>query len=494
MIRTGAQYLEGLRTPREVYVGGEKVTQVLDYAPFRRPIESYAALYDLKHDPAEQDVLTRREDDGELYDISFLVPKSEEELVAKGAAFRRYARLSYGCMGRGPEFMAALIAGLSESHDWFDSYHDGGGANVANYCRYVKENDLFLTHALGNPQSDRSKQSHQQKNPYLHLRAKEETKAGLVIRGAKQLATAAPMTDEVLVFPNGRQFGAGDEAYALCFAVPTDSPGLKIICREPLVRDDNLTVYDHPLSARFEEIDALLVFDDVLVPWDRVFFYNNLEAANNMRFMTGVAAFSGHQSMRRAAVRAALSVATAQAIVRSVKTDGFPNVGELIGRLIASYKAVEAIIYRSERDPRITDTGTYWPNSDYQTAHGLLFPDFYVTMLEVIKRTSAAGLMLTPTAGDFAGEAGEFAETYFAGAEMGGAERVQLAKLGWDLAGDAFGQRLAHYERFYIGEPMFVASFYSRSADISEGQVLLDELLAEGKEALEQRKATSVNA
>ena len=495
MIRTGADYLEGLRKPREVFVAGEKITQVLEYAPFRRPIESYAALYDLKHDPAAQETLTYREEpDGDLYDISWLVPKSEEQLLAKGQAFRRFARQTYGCMGRGPEFMAALIAGLSESADWFDQHHDGGGDNVRNYCRYVKENDLFLTHALGNPQSDRSKQSHQQKNPFLHLRAKEETKDGLVIRGAKQLATAAPMTDEVLVFPNGRQFGPGDEAYALCFAVPTDSPGLKIICREPLVRSDELTLYDHPLSARFEEIDALLVFDDVLVPWDRVFFYDNLDAANNMRFMTGVAAFSGHQSMHRAAVRAALSVATAQAIVRSVKTDGFPNVGELIGRLIASYKAIEAIIYRAEHEPRITDTGTYWPNGDYQTAHGLMFPDFYVTMLEVIKRTSAAGLMLTPTAGDFAGEAAEFAETYFAGAEMGGAERVQLGKLGWDLAGDGFGQRLAHYERFYIGEPMFVASFYSRSADISEGQVLLDELLAEGKAELEARKAASVNA
>jgi len=493
MIRTGAEYLESLRKPREVYVGGEKVTQVLEYAQFRRPIESYASLYDLKHDPALQDTLTY-EEGGERYDRSFVVPKSQEELIAKGVAFRRFARQTYGCMGRGPEFMAALIAGLSESAPWFGEFHEAGTDNVANYCRYVKENDLFLTHALGNPQSDRSKQSHQQKNPYLHLRVKEETSEGLIVRGAKQLATAAPMTDEVLVFPNGRQFGPGDEAYCLCFAIPADSPGLKMICREPIVRTDELTVYDHPLSARFEEIDALLVFDDVLVPWDRVFFYNSLEAANNMRFMTGVAAFSGHQSVHRAAVRAALAVATSQAIVRSVKTDGFPNVAEMIGRLIASYKAIEAIIYRAEHEPRVTDTGTYWPNADYQTAHGLMFPDFYVTMLEVIKRTSAAGLMLTPTLGEFAGEAGEFAETYFAGAEMGGAERVQLGKLGWDLAGDGFGQRLAHYERFYIGEPMFVESFYSRSADITEGQVMLDELLAEGKALLEERKAASVNA
>ncbi|MBM3678081.1 MAG: 4-hydroxyphenylacetate 3-hydroxylase [Actinobacteria bacterium] len=493
MIRTGEQYMEGLRAPREIYVGGERITDVLEYAPFRRPIEGYARLYDMKHDPRYAEVLTYREEpDGDLFDMSFRIPKSPEALQAKGRAFRTFAQSSYGCLGRGPEFMAALIAGLSESADWFDQFHQGGSANVAAYCEYVKRNDLFLTHALGNPQTDRSKPAHQQANPYVYLRAKEETKEGLIVRGAKQLATAAPMTDEVLIFPNGRTFGPGDEAYCLCFAIPTTAPGLKIMCREPLVRSDDLNLYDHPLSARFEESDALLVFDDVLVPWDRVFFHNSLEAANNMRFMTGVAAFSGHQSVHRAAVRMALGVATAQALTRSVKTDVFPNVAELTGRLVAQYKAIEAIIFSSEHQSRVTDTGTHWPNGDFQTAHGLLYPDFYLTLLEVLKRTGAAGLMLTPTAGDFVGEAAEFNETYFAGAEMTGSERVQIAKLAWDLTGDAVGQRLALYERFYIGEPMFVASFYSKGADMSEGNQLLHDLLEEGRSDLAARKAQAV--
>ena len=495
MIRTGEQYLEGLRTPRDIYVGGEKVTDILDYAPFRRPIESYAHLYDMKHDPRYQEILTYREEpDGELFDMSFRIPKSKEELQAKGRAFRTFAKSSYGCLGRGPEFMAALIAGLSESADWFDQYHPGGSANVANYCEYVKQNDLFLTHALGNPQSDRSKQAHQQANPYIYLRSKEETEEGLIVRGAKQLATAGPMTDEVLIFPNGRTFGPGDEAYCLCFAIPTTTPGLKLMCREPLVPNDQLGLYDHPLSSRFEESDALLVFDDVLVPWDRVFFYNSLEAANSMRFMTGVAAFSGHQSVHRSAVRMSLAVATAQAMTRSVKTDVFPNVGELLGKCVAQYKAIEAIIYASENQPRVTETGTHWPNGDFQTAHGLLYPDFYLNMLEVLKRTGAAGLMLTPTAGDFTGEAAEFAETYFAGADMNGSDRVQIAKLAWELTGEAFGQRLALYERFYIGEPMFVASFYARGADMSDGQLLLDEILADGKKDAEARRSSTVAA
>ncbi|GAA0984945.1 4-hydroxyphenylacetate 3-monooxygenase, oxygenase component [Acrocarpospora macrocephala] len=482
MIRTGKQYIEGLRAPREVYVGGERVVDVTTYPAFHEPIQSYARLYDMKHDSQYQDILTYTEEPGgERYDISYLVPKSKEELKAKGRAYHTYARASYGCLGRGPEFMAALIAGMWESTDWFEQWGEGGAQKVADYVRYVRDNDLFLTHALGNPQSDRSKPSHQQANPYIHLRVKEETPEGLIIRGAKQLATAAPVTDEILVFPNGRQFGPGDDAYALCFAVPTTTPGVKIICREPLVPESR-NVYDHPLSSRFEEMDALIVFDDVLVPWDRVFFYNSLTAANNMRFMTGVAAFSGHLSVHRATVRAALTVATAMKLCNSVKTDVFPNVGELLGRLAALYKAQEALLFRCEEEPRVSETGTYWVNGDALSASGLLFPDFYTTMLDVIKRTGAAGLMLTPTLGEFTGEVADLANTYFAGADdMPGVDRVQIAKLAWDLAGDSVGQRLSHYERFYIGEPMFVASFFARSADMGLGRELLENILAEGR-------------
>lgn len=489
MIRTGQQYIDALSKPREVYVGGQRVTDVTKYPAFRKPIESYARLYDMKHDPDLQDVLTYLDEDGERHDISFLVPKSKDELKAKGRAYRMYAESSYGCLGRGPEFMSALIAGMWESTDWFSQWGAENARRVYNYVRYVRDNDLFLTHALGNPQSDRSKPSHKQADPFIHLRVKEETPEGLVIRGAKQLATAAPVTDEILVFPNGRQFGPGDEAYCLCFAIPTSTPGVKIICREPLVPDDSRTVYDHPLSSRYEEMDALVVFDDVLVPWDRVFFHNSLEAANNMRFMTGVAAFSGHLSIHRATVRAALTVVTAMKLCASVKTDVFPNVGELLGKIAAQYKAQESLLFRCEEEPRVTETGTYWPNGDAMSAAGLLFPDFYGSMIEVIRRTGAAGLMLTPTVQEFASEVGDLANTYFAGAEgMLGQDRVQIAKLAWDLAGDSVGMRLGHYERFYIGEPMFVASFYARSVDMQLGQRLFDRVIAEGQAELSALK------
>ncbi len=486
MIRTGDQYIAGLEAPREVYVGGERVEDVTKYPAFRRPLDSYARLYDLKHTAEFQDAMTYTEN-GDRFDLSYLVPTTHDQLRAKGLAYKTFSEASYGCLGRGPESMAALVAGLSVSADWFDQYEKDGGQKVTDYYNHVKDNDLFVTHALGNPQSDRSKPSHQQKNPYLHLRIKEKTSKGLIIRGAKQLATSAPFADEVLVFPNGRQFVPGDEAYCLCFSIPTTSPGLKLLCREPFVKEDNLNVYDQPLSSRYEEIDALLVFDDVLVPWDRVFFHSSKEAANNMRFMTAVASFAGHLSIQRAVVRSGLTVATAMALCDSVKTNVFPNVGEMLGRIAAMHKAAEALLYRAEEDPRVAEDGVYYLNADALTAHGLLFPDFYTAMLETIKRTGAAGLMLTPTSGEFRGEVADFANTYFAGAEgMPGEERVQVAKLAWDLAGGPIGQRLVHYERFYIGEPMFVASFFSRSVGLDDARQLLARLLEEGRKYLDE--------
>ena len=486
MIRTGDQYIAGLEAPREVYVGGERVEDVTKYPAFRRPLDSYARLYDLKHTAEFQDAMTYTEN-GDRFDLSYLVPTTHDQLRAKGLAYKTFSEASYGCLGRGPESMAALVAGLSVSADWFDQYEKDGGQKVNDYYNHVKDNDLFVTHALGNPQSDRSKPSHQQKNPYLHLRIKEKTSKGLIIRGAKQLATSAPFADEVLVFPNGRQFVPGDEAYCLCFSIPTTSPGLKLLCREPFVKEDNLNVYDQPLSSRYEEIDALLVFDDVLVPWDRVFFHSSKEAANNMRFMTAVASFAGHLSIQRAVVRSGLTVATAMALCDSVKTNVFPNVGEMLGRIAAMHKAAEALLYRAEEDPRVAEDGVYYLNADALTAHGLLFPDFYTAMLETIKRTGAAGLMLTPTSGEFRGEVADFANTYFAGAEgMPGEERVQVAKLAWDLAGGPIGQRLVHYERFYIGEPMFVASFFSRSVGLDDARQLLARLLEEGRKYLDE--------
>ena len=146
------------------------------------------------------------------------------------------------------------------------------------YYRYCRDRDLFLTHAIVNPQSDRSKGSHEQESEFAHLGVVKETRDGLIVRGAKMLATHGPTADELLVYP---QPGCATARSAMCslsaFRPPTQ--GLRYICREPF-DDGTMSAWDHPLGARFEEPDAVCVFDDVLMPWDRVFLYGDVEMGN----------------------------------------------------------------------------------------------------------------------------------------------------------------------------------------------------------------------
>lgn len=485
-IRSGKEYIESLqKNPREVYVNGEKVTDVVDYPAFRRPIEAIARLYDLKHDPRYQADLTYVEPStGELTDITYLMSRTKEDMAKKGKAYEIYAKGTYGMMGRGPEFMNAYLTGYACGAGYYKKYGPEYEENILRYYRYVRDNDLFLTHALGTPQTDRSKQSSQQRDQFLHLGVKEETSEGVIVRGAKQLATMGGLTDEIMVFPNGRQFGPGDERYCLGFAIPSSTPGVKFLCREPLVPDDSRNLYDHPLSARYEEIDCMVYFDDVLVPWDRLFFYNNLEIANTARDNTAASPDAYHQAAVRAMVKARLAAAIIYKITDSVKTNVYPQVAEKVGHVIAMAKATEAMVIAAEETGGLKN-GIWMPNKDYLVSVMILYAKFYDQMLELIKSVSTAGLMLTPTLADFKGPEGELFNHYFAGAEMDGLSRVQIAKLAWDFAGDSFGQRLALYERAYTGDPMFLAANFSKRADITDWLVMCDQLLEEGKKEVE---------
>ncbi|MFC0529544.1 4-hydroxyphenylacetate 3-hydroxylase family protein [Phytohabitans kaempferiae] len=480
MIRTGKQYIDGLGPDREIYIGGRLVRDVTSYAPFRSVIDSYAALYDLKHDPAHRDVLTYATGDGEeRADVSFLLPQTPEDVVRRGDALRLFSNTSLGMLSRSPDIMNSQLAGIADNADWFRQWGDQWAENITNYYRYVRDNDLFLTHALGSPQTDRSKPSHQQKDPSMNVHVVRETDAGLIVSGAKQLATAAPLTDELLVWPNARGLVPGDEAYCVAFAIPVNSPGLKCFCREPLVTDVR-NAYDHPISSRFEEIDALIVFDEVLVPWDRVFFYNNLEAATTMRFMAQGLALAHHSTAVQGVVRAGLTAALAYRIAETIQIGGFPNVGEKLGRLVAFLKTIEGLVYLAEHKPAKTPNGNWVPDRDAIQAYNVVFPEFNAEAYKMIRRLSGAGMMLTPSLADFTGPGAQVANRFFAGADTEGWERVQVFKLAWDLVGESVGQRVLLYDEFHSGDPMFFAANYARGADVAEWTSLLDGVLAGG--------------
>jgi len=291
-IRTGAEYIERLKkTPREVWLRGERLEDVTTHPAFRRPIEQIAQLYDMQHDPVYADVLTRPGPDGPV-GASFVPARSYADLVARREAYKVWSEATMGLMGRSPDFLNTTVMAFAEEPAVFERLGARYAENVQRYFEYVRDNDLFLTHALITPQTDRSKSASEQASEFLHMGVVSENSDGLIVRGARMLATLAPMADEILIY-NLPGLRAGDEKHAAVFAIPIETPGLRLISREPY-DDGTRNTFDHPLSAHFEEPDALVVFDDVLVPWDRVFLHGDVALANAMYAETSLRQHTGH--------------------------------------------------------------------------------------------------------------------------------------------------------------------------------------------------------
>ena len=492
-IRTGEQYINGLRNQKpEVWLSGERIDNVVDHPYFASSVKEVAKLYDMQHDPKYQDKITHVcEETGKRIGNSFLNPTKPEHLQMRRQVFELWAESTFGLMGRTPDFLNTVITGMA-ANDWF--YRKYGGEryskNIVNYYKYIRDNDLFLTHAIVNPQNDRSQSSHKQQDEFTHLGAVKEMDEGLIVRGAKMLATLAPITDEVIIY-SYPGFRPGDDKYAISFALPIDTPGLKLYCREQAQTGERST-WDHPLASRFEESDALLVFDDVLVPWDRVFINQNAEAGNMLYPSTGINQQPSHQSAVRGLAKISFVADVACAIADAVGVDQYLNVQNQLSELIQSAETIRALVRTAEREYEVTETGEIRPNLvPLETIRGLL-PYTYPRAIQILQTIGAGGLLMSPTEADFNNpEISEDMHKYYAGrTDVSSERRVRLFKLAWDLCGEAFGQRLVQYERYYSGDPVRkMGVFYNAHKRNNPTYPRVERAIDEAHELAEKNKA-----
>jgi anthranilate 3-monooxygenase (FAD) / 4-hydroxyphenylacetate 3-monooxygenase len=478
-IRTGAQYLEGLRrNPREVWIQGEKVADVVGHPAFAKPAAHIAKLYDMQHDPAHHDILTYvSPSSGERVGTAFMMSHSHADLVKRHKAFQLWAESSFGLLGRSPDFLNTTVMAFAESPGVFQEMGPKFADNIRRYYERVREQDLFLTHALITPQTDRSQGSKDQADPFLHMGVVRETEQGLVMRGARMLATHGPIADEVIVY-HLPGIKAGEEAYATAFAIPVNTPGVRMICREPFDVGTR-AAFDHPLSTHFEEPDALLIFDDVLVPWDRVFLHGRVDLANRMYSETALRNHTAHQTGVRAIAKMQLAVGVAMAVAETVKSNGFLHVQEMLGEIIGYIELAKSCVIRAEVEFETTPGGTVRAGfTPLQTLRALM-SKAYPRIIEVLQTIGAGGLLMMPTAADFNSEAGGDVRRFYRGAgDISAEDRVRIFKLAWDLAGDSFGMRAMQYERYYAGDPFrLVASNYVNYAYKSECENLVSQAL-----------------
>jgi|JI10StandDraft_1071094.scaffolds.fasta_scaffold132761_3 anthranilate 3-monooxygenase (FAD)/4-hydroxyphenylacetate 3-monooxygenase len=461
-VRTGQDYLDRLKAhPREVWIRGQRVDDVASHPAFAKPAAHIAHLYDMQHDPRLAAVLTYPSPTtGQPVGTAFMMARTPADLRKRGEAFRLWAESSFGLLGRSPDFLNTTVMAFAESPGTFARLGERYARNIGNYYEYLRENDLFLTHALITPQTDRSRSAHEQAEDFLHMGVVRETEQGLVMRGARMLATHGPIADEVIVY-NLPGLKPGDEKYAMVFAIPIDTPGVRQICREPF-DEGTRSAFDHPLATHFEEPDSLLIFDDVLVPWDRVFLHGNVELANAMYVDTALRNHTAHQTGVRAIAKMQLAVGVAMKVAETIGAQSFLHVQQMLGECIAQIELARSCVVRAEVEYEATAAGTlrcgFLP---LQTLRGMM-STAYPRIIEVLQKIGAGGLLMMPTAADFASPVAADVDRYYQGARgISATERVRLFKLAWDLAGDAFGMRAMQYERYYAGDPVrLLASNY----------------------------------
>jgi 4-hydroxyphenylacetate 3-monooxygenase oxygenase component len=477
-VRDGKSYVSRLKAhPREVWVAGRKISDVTEDPVFRSPIAAMARLYDMQGDAELHSTMTYLPDDSaEPAGVSFIIPKTHADLVHRRKAMRAWADATFGTMGRSPDFLNTVLVSMADAPDVFAECGAKFADNVLRYYRYCRDNDIFLTHTLVNPPVDRSKSASQQADEFAYLGVAEETHDGLIVRGAKMLATHGPTADEIMVYPLPFSVRPGEEKYALAFAIPADTGGLRFICREPFDRGDQ-SEWDHPLGSRFEEPDAMAIFDNVLVPWDRVFLYGNVTLANTMFARTRMQCHTGHQTAVRGLAKCEFMTALAIALSRSVKTDTFIHVQEQLGECISYLQLIEGAILLSEQKAEVSDHGTLRPALPPLQALRYHIPRFYERMARLTQVLGAGGILANPTEADLKSEIGADIHRYYKGADRDAEAKIRLSKLAWDATGTQFGQRQLQYERYYAGDPVQMGASIYHAQDHSALMAIVERAL-----------------
>ena len=455
--RTGAQFLQGLRDrPRDLWIEGQRVADPVEHPAFRNVVRSVAALYEMQHDPVLRDEMTYVSPaTGDRVGLSFLMPRSHDDLVRARKMMKRWADYSGGFMGRTPDYLNRALVGFGSAAEYCAENDPRFGDNIRRYYEHVREHDLCLTHTLVNPQANRAVGPAQQADPHLAARIVEETKDGIVLRGARMLATL-PVSDEIMVFPSTLLKATPEDApYAYALALPNDTPGLRFLCRESF--DYGRSHLDHPLGSRFEEMDAVVIFDNVRVPWERVFLLRDVEKCNKAFAMTGAVAQMAHQVVTKNVAKTEFILGVASLIVDAIAIEQYQHVHEKMAEIIICLETMRAFLRTSEVEAQVNRWGVMQPAWPPLDAARNVYTRMYPRMVEILQQLGASGFMAIPSERDLGGPQAEAIHTYYQAARADAASRIKLFRLAWDIAISAFGSRQILYERFFFGDPVRMA-------------------------------------
>ena len=480
-IRTGKAFLEALRDDREIWIDGERVRDVTTDPRFAGAAQTVAELYQLQHDPALRDTMTYRSPtSGDPVGLSFIIPKTVADLERRRAMVTVWANATGGMFGRSPDYMNIMLSGYAAAHETFAAKEKRFGDNVLAYHAHCRERDLCMTHTLLNPQVDRSKPVHQQEKD-LAAKIVKETDAGMVVSGARMVSTLCAFSDDIMVMPSTFLVNSPEsEPYAFGFCIPVATKGMRFICRPTVMHANAGSALDYPLSSRYDETDAMVIFDDVLVPWERVFIHRDPAMCNGLYDRTGTMPQVMHQFATKNLAKAEFMMGIAFSIAKATNTDQHLHVQGMLAELIQFAEFSRACLRAAEVDAKPNATGTMIPAAMPLWTVRMMFAQMFRRMCEIVQILGAGGLVAVPSYAEIGGGAGPDVEKYFQAANADSKSRVKLFRLAFDAAMSSFSGRQQLYERYYSGDPVRLASalytMYDKDTHRDRIAALLDDL------------------
>ena len=440
MIRTGEQYREGLRDGREIWIDGERVADVTAHPAFKPIVDIRARMYDMAHDPAHADCMTYR-DGSQTHSILYRPPREQKDWHDKLTAVDAVMKDIGGVVTRVGDETIGEMWSLYDGRDILAEIDPRFAENIDRHIKAVVANDVFHVSANTDPKGDRSL-APQDQDPDMMVRVVKETDAGIIIRGAKY-ETAAAYADQAFLKPTvGAWANEKLSDYALGCIVKMGAPGVKHICRSGFAGRGS--VDDYPLANRFDEVEALVVFDNVLIPWEDVFFYRHTRAAQYVR--ASLHRYSAFPYVLRLLYVADMMIGAAMWNARQTGLDKLQAVREKLADLVCYREGINAHLTASIALAQKSPGGLLMPNQSILYAGRVLACSQLPAMMHATRELCGGQLCVTPSAQAFAAEgSGQWLQKFYTlNAQWNADDRRRLLAFARDLLNsDYAGHRLA---------------------------------------------------
>jgi 4-hydroxyphenylacetate 3-monooxygenase len=464
MIRTAAEYLDSIRDGRQVWINGEKVDDVPTHPMFKPVVDIRARIYEMQHDAATRDTMTY-EEDGETFAVGLKLPHSQEDWYRKREATDAVMDDIGGIVTRVGDETVGEMWSLFDGQDVLNEVDPQFSQNIRDHIDRVIRIDPFHVSANTDPKGDRSK-APQDQDPDMLLHVVRETDQGIVVRGAKY-ETAAPYANQAFTKPTIANWGDSELSdYAVGFICDLGSPGIKMICRTGFT--GRAPAEDYPLANKFDEVDALVVFDNVLVPWENVLFYRHTKAATFIR--STVHRYSAFAFVQRNLRMADLMIGAALFNVRQTGLDKQPAVQEKLSQLAVYREGINAhltaAIATAERSPG----GLLMPNQSLLLTGRVHACSNLPAMMHVARELCGGQICVTPDVASFRNpETGKWMKKFYTiNDEWTAEDRRKLLAFARDLLNSDYAGHRLTFQLFAQSAPFAHLAAVYRNFDWGE--------------------------